>query len=150
MISKALRHLFTVFRSQAFTGILVGFCLLTGTAMAAAKGIDWESLNLTQQQDSQLTSLEQSWGKKHNEVTAQIQSDTQELQKMLPNGDPQKIRVIQNRISTNKMYLMNESVDVFLKKRDLLTPPQRVQLQKMFMAPKNGQVPTTIPATGVN
>ncbi|HEY9745137.1 MAG TPA: hypothetical protein V6C99_02850, partial [Oculatellaceae cyanobacterium] len=57
-----------------------------------------------------------------------------ELRAILPTGDTQRIRQLQNRITANKMFLMNQSIDTFLRKRETLTPAQRMQLQKMLPA----------------
>jgi hypothetical protein len=108
--------------------------ILVCPTIACAKDIDWESLNLTPQQESQIGRLESSWEKTHAEIGAQIERDSAELRALLPMGDPQRIRQLQNRITSNKMFLMNQSMDTFLKKRDTLTPAQRLQLQKMLPA----------------
>lgn len=106
--------------------------LLACPALALAKDIDWDSLNLSPQQEVQIERLEDSWEKTHAEVGTQIQRDMAELRNILPTGDSQRIRGLQNRITTNKTYLMNQSMDIFLKKRDMLTPAQRNQLQQMI------------------
>ncbi len=97
-----------------------------------ARNINWEGLNLSPQQESQIHQLEDSWEKTHEQVSVQIERDTAELRAILPTGDIQRIRLLQNRITSNKMYLMNQSMDTFLKKRDALTPTQRTELQKMM------------------
>lgn len=99
-----------------------------------ARDLDWGSLNLTPQQENQINRLEDNWEKTHEEVNVQIERDTAELRKILPTGDTARIRMLQNRITTNKMYLMNASMDTFLQKRDALTPGQRQMLQKMMPA----------------
>jgi Spy/CpxP family protein refolding chaperone len=106
--------------------------LLIPTQPSLAKEIHWDDLNLTPQQESQIQNLETNWEKTHQEVSGQIEKDMAELKTLLPSGDTQRIRQLQTRISTNKMYLMNESMDTFLRKRDMLTPAQRTQLQKLL------------------
>jgi Spy/CpxP family protein refolding chaperone len=108
--------------------------ILVCPAFACARDIDWESLNLSPQQESQIGRLESSWEKTHAEIGAQIERDSAELRALLPTGDTQRIRQLQTRITSNKMFLMNQSMDTFLKKRDTLTPAQRLQLQKMLPA----------------
>jgi Spy/CpxP family protein refolding chaperone len=120
-----------VFSSTAFVSALLAFsCPLP----ALARDINWSSLNLTPQQESQIERLEESWEKTHAEVGAQIERDAAELRAILPTGDTQRIRQLQNRITANKMFLMNQSIDTFLRKRETLTPAQRMQLQKMLPA----------------
>jgi Spy/CpxP family protein refolding chaperone len=97
-----------------------------------AKDIHWASLNLTAQQESHINQLESQWQHTHSEVAAQIYRDREELRMLLPTGDIQRIRLLQNRMMTNKMFLMNESMNTFLQKRDTLTPDQRAQLQRML------------------
>ena len=99
---------------------------------ALAKDIHWSSLNLTTQQETHINQLENQWQHTHAEVAAQIARDREELRMLLPTGDIQRIRLLQNRMMTNKMFLMNESMNTFLQKRDTLTPDQRTQLQKML------------------
>ena len=110
----------------------MGLVVFSGWALA--KNIDWESLNLTPQQEIQVSHLEEAWKKVHAEIGAQIEHDTAQLRAILPTGNTQQIRELQNRITTNKIYLMNQSMETFLKKRDTLTPIQRAQLQKMLPA----------------
>lgn len=119
------------FDSSAFVSALA---LLACPGLAYAGNLDWSSLNLSPQQESQIERLEESWEKTHAEVGLQIQRDSAELRAILPTGDTQRIRQLQNRITSNKMLLMNQSMDTFLKKRDALTPAQRLQLQKMLPA----------------
>jgi Spy/CpxP family protein refolding chaperone len=119
-------------RNQA--GMVLRTVLVAGSlfSMAHAGEINWQILNLTPQQSTQMQTLEDGWHKVHQNLSAQIQRDMAELKTILPTGDSQKIRELQTRIMTNKTYLMNESMDTFLKKREMLSPEQRSQLQKML------------------
>lgn len=119
-------------RNQA--GMALRAALLAGFLLATAHAgeINWETLNLTPQQSTQMQTLEEGWHKIHQNLSVQIQRDMAELKTILPTGDSQKIRELQTRIMTNKNYLMNESMDTFLKKREMLSPEQRSQLQKML------------------
>lgn len=108
--------------------LLAGFLF----SIAHAGEINWQTLNLTPQQSTQMQTLEEGWHKIHQNLSVQIQRDMAELKTILPTGDSQKIRELQTRIMTNKTYLMNESMDTFLKKREMLSPEQRSQLQKML------------------
>ncbi|WP_373531892.1 Spy/CpxP family protein refolding chaperone [Vampirovibrio sp.] len=121
----------TLNRACLSLGIAV---VLTGCffSLAQASDINWGHLNLTPQQQTQMQHLENGWHKTHQTVGSQIEKDMAELKTILPTGDSQKIRELQTRIMTNKTYLMNESMDTFLKKREMLSPPQRAQLQKMI------------------
>lgn len=114
--------------------MVLGAAVTTGFlfSMAHAGEINWQTLNLTPQQSTQMQTLEEGWHKIHRNLSAQIQRDMAELKAILPTGDSQKIRELQTRIMTNKTYLMNESMDTFLKKREMLSPEQRSQLQKML------------------
>jgi hypothetical protein len=112
------------------SAILAGFLLTLSNADASE--INWEHLNLTPQQETQMQQLEDAWHKIHQNVAGQIERDMAELKTILPTGDSQKIRELQTRIMANKTYLMNESMDTFLKKREMLSPTQRAQLQKMI------------------
>jgi Spy/CpxP family protein refolding chaperone len=136
VFSQPTGHLlsyFCLYRLGAAT-LLLTFTFLAVPTFGLARDIQWESLNLTPQQESQIHQLENNWEKTHQTVSAQIEKDMEELKTLLPTGDTQRIRQLQTRITANKMYLMNESMDTFLKKRDMLTPGQRSQLQKMIPA----------------
>jgi Spy/CpxP family protein refolding chaperone len=122
------------FRRLLFVFTLLSLDLLSAPLSALAKDIHWDSLNLTPQQENQIDQLESQWERTHAEVAAQIERDRAELKSLLPLGDGQRIRALQNRITTNKMYLMNESMNTFLRKRDTLTPDQRNQLQRLLPA----------------
>lgn len=115
-----------------FELVLVALAFLAINPIAQAKEVRWSSLHLTSQQEIRINRLEDRWQETHTEVSAQIDRDRNELRSLLPSGDTQRIRAIQNRIISNKMYLMNESMNIFLQKRDLLSPDQRAQLQKMI------------------
>lgn len=112
---------------------------------ALAAEIKWDNLNLTPQQETQMDDLESGWQKVHHDVSAQIERDTAELKTILPTGDSQKIRQLQNRIMNNRTYLMNESMDTFLRKREMLSPAQRSQLQQMLPC-GNTNAPVNRPA----
>lgn len=134
---KAFSHSVLITRVQACYRKPVRFLLLAMAIIAPpsaslAGDLDWSSLNLTPQQEVQIQRLESAWAKNHAEVVAQIMRDTAELRSLLPTGEAQRIRELQGRITTNKMYLMNESMNTFLQKREMLTPPQRAQLQKII------------------
>lgn len=109
-------------------GCLLAF--LSPDALAAE--IKWNNLNLTPQQETQMGDLENNWQKVHHDVSVQIERDTAELKTILPTGDSKKIRELQTRIMNNRAYLMNESMDTFLRKREMLSPAQRSQLQQML------------------
>jgi len=125
-------HSFSFHRHLGHWGLLGALIVLSAAACCEARPINWETLNLSPQQEVQMQRLENNWQKKHQEVNSQIERDTLEMKELLPTGDTQRIRQLQSRISTNRMYLMNESMDTFLKKRDMLTPGQRTQLMKMM------------------
>jgi Spy/CpxP family protein refolding chaperone len=122
---------------------LGGTCLLSAMMFLAlpseclAREVNWSGLNLSPQQENQINQLEGNWEKTHEEVSVQIDRDMAELRQILPTGDTQRIRQLQSRITQNKMYLLNQSMDTFLRKRDTLTPVQRQQLQKMMPAKSN-------------
>jgi len=126
--------LFQSNRTAGRTGVLSLLLIAVMPTATLAGEIQWDSLNLSPQQESQMDRLENNWERTHDEVNAQIERDTAELKAILPTGDTQRIRQLQGRITTNKMYLMNQSMDTFLKKRDMLTPGQRQQLQKLIPA----------------
>jgi Spy/CpxP family protein refolding chaperone len=122
---KMLNRVYLSLGAAFLAGCLLSF-------LAHAGEINWEYLNLTPQQQTQMQQLESDWHKIHQNVGGQLEKDMAELKTILPTGDSQKIRELQTRIMTNKTYLMNESMDTFLKKREMLSPTQRAQLQKML------------------
>ncbi|WP_303673490.1 Spy/CpxP family protein refolding chaperone [Vampirovibrio chlorellavorus] len=131
---KSLEFLKSPAQKRNQAGMVLRTALLAASlfSMAHAGEINWQVLNLTPQQSTQMQTLEDGWHKVHQNLSTQIQRDMAELKTILPTGDSQKIRELQTRIMTNKTYLMNESMDTFLKKREMLSPEQRSQLQKML------------------
>lgn len=117
---------------QKFGLLMLGCLMAMGISDALAGEIKWDTLNLTPQQETQMDDLESSWQKVHHDVSVQIERDTAELKTILPTGDSKKIRELQTRIMNNRTYLMNESMDTFLRKREMLSPAQRSQLQQML------------------
>lgn len=134
---------FQLFRDMSV--LALGFWVTLSALPALAGEIKWDSLNLTPQQESQMDNLENDWHKVHQEVSAQIERDTAELRTILPTGDSQKIRQLQTRIMNNRTYLMNESMDTFLRKREMLSPAQRAQLQQMLPCKSNAVRPASGP-----
>lgn len=119
-------------RSVRLGGASLVMVMLMLPSAALARDIDWDRLNLSPQQENQIGRYEDNWEKTHDQISSQIERDTAELKAILPTGDSQRIRFLQSRITQNKMYLLNQSMDTFLKKRDALSPAQRQQLQKMM------------------
>lgn len=134
---------FQLFRDMSV--LMLGFWFTMAGLPAFAGEIRWDSLNLTPQQESQMDNLENDWHKVHQEVSAQIERDTAELRTILPTGDSQKIRQLQTRIMNNRTYLMKESMDTFLRKREMLSPAQRAQLQQMLPCNTNSVRPVSGP-----
>lgn len=112
--------------------------------IAYAGQIKWEELNLTPQQANHIERLETDWEKERAVVTDQIARDKAELKALLPNGDRERIKFLQRRITHNEMYLMNASLETFLEKRDVLEPDQRSKLQRMMP----GAVPASTSGAG--
>ena len=110
------------------------FVMVLLSGPVPAREVDWNRLHLTPEQESRIHQLEDSWEKTHSDVASRIEQDASELRAILPTGDAQRIRQLQNRITANKMFLMNQSMDIFLQKRNTLTPEQRLQLRKMLPA----------------
>ncbi len=139
-LSQPIRMTFRLRSMQAVASnasLLSALLLVTMAPGALAREINWDGLNLNSQQESQINQLEDGWEKTHEEVSSQINRDMAELKQILPTGDTLRIRQLQNRITTNKMYLMNQSMETFLRKRDTLSPTQRQQLQKMMPVGNN-------------
>jgi len=130
--TSALRQCFSLDGVPVLSLSAACLLILSMPLAALARDVNWASLNLNSQQETQLNQLENNWEKTHDEVSVQIERDTAELRQILPTGDTQRIRQLQTRITMNKMYLMNQSMETFLKKRDMLSPDQRQQLQKML------------------
>jgi len=80
----------------------------------------------------QIEQLEAAWQQIHAQGQAQLDRHISELRALLPTGDTGKILQLQTRINHEKNYLLNQSMDIFLKKRAVLTPAQRLQLQRMI------------------
>jgi hypothetical protein len=99
---------------------------------ANATDVNWKELNLSPQQSSQINSLELNWEKNHQRLTHEIHQDQTAIKQLLLTGDREKIQTLQRRIMKNKMDLMNQSTETFMKKREQLNPDQQLRLQKIL------------------
>lgn len=115
-------------------------CLLVGLTMCGtqwlsagmAMAVNWNELNLSPQQSSQIHALEMNWERTHQRITREIEQDQASIKRLLPSGNRTKIQDLQRRIMKNKMYLMNQSTETFMKKREQLNPDQQSRLKRMF------------------
>lgn len=96
--------------------------------------VDWRKLNLTQQQNQQITALETEWNSKYNRVQPQIAELQKKLEKLLPDphSDPLEIMQTQQTIARLKEQLRGEATTNYLRKRAILNEPQQHQLEAML------------------
>ena len=128
-------HPTTLKRCVGSVSLVVMFALLClQPSVADAKDIRWTELNLSPQQLNELERYESEWRRLYMDVSPQIQRDSVELKNLMddPHGDAQRLMELQSRINDNKQRLQNEAMKTFLKKREKLSPEQRMILQRQL------------------
>jgi Spy/CpxP family protein refolding chaperone len=126
--------------TKALLTSMAGLALLTQTSPLAWAGdmnpqpIKWSQLNLNDQQEQTLSSLDAHWRQTYTTLAPQIQDDKQTLRQMLgsSNVDEQKIMALQNRIQQNEQRLRLEATRTFVQKCKQLSPDQRERIQHMM------------------
>ncbi|MEM0951670.1 MAG: Spy/CpxP family protein refolding chaperone [Cyanobacteria bacterium P01_H01_bin.74] len=112
--------------------ILILFVLIAVVQPHAALAMDWQKLDLSPQQQTQINTLEANWKRTHHQLQGEINRDQAAVKRLLPSGKKPEIQELQKRIMKNKMRLMNESTNTFMKKRDTLSPTQQQKLKQMM------------------
>jgi len=95
--------------------------------------IDWNKLNLTSAQSTQLKTLEQQWFRESSEIIPQIRDDQSKLQKAIAdhNADPVQVMTLQQAVARRKEQLNSLAMQNFLAKKKVLDEGQKKQLEDM-------------------
>jgi hypothetical protein len=96
--------------------------------------VNWDSLNLSNQQRSNLNSLDAQWHNTVTEVAPRIQGNEKKL-KLLMNSskaDESQIIRLQEQIHEDKTRLKVQATQIFLDKRKCLNREQQDKLRKMI------------------
>ena len=67
---------------QGSISLFTLFLLCNVSSISEAHHIDWDTLNLSPQQESQMQHLESNWEKTHQEVNGQIEKDMAEMKEI--------------------------------------------------------------------
>jgi Spy/CpxP family protein refolding chaperone len=96
--------------------------------------VNWASLDLSPQQQSEIGRLESEWRNIYASLYPQILRDRAELKRLLnePNTNTQKVMELESRIQANEQKLGSEATRIFLNKKNNLNPVQRVKLQQFI------------------
>lgn len=105
-----------------------------GGAAGLRRCIDWQRLNLNQQQSQTIGSLDSDWNGKYQRLQPQIIQNQQKLQRLLPDpkSDPLEIMATQQTIARLKEQLRNDATTNYLRKRAALNEAQQHQLEGML------------------
>ena len=103
--------------------------------LPAACSIDWNKLNLTSSQSSQIQQLEQSWYKDSGDIIPQIREDQTKLQRAIAdhNADSITVMALQQSVARKREQLNSLAMQSFLNKKKC--PRQRSEessLEDMF------------------
>ena len=84
--------------------------------------VDWSKLNLTQQQNQQIQTLESQWQQDYNQIKPSIQDEQRRLQRLLEthNADPVELMAVQQSITRKKEQLNAAATANYLRKRQVL------------------------------
>lgn len=117
--------------------IAVIFLILTAFPCAAGQYypvICWECLNLNQTQAAQIKMLDVQWQNTSYVLRKKIEQEQKKLRYIMTNpfATDKEIRELQDRILASKQELRNRALEIFLRKRGVLTPLQRRQLHEII------------------
>jgi hypothetical protein len=96
--------------------------------------IDWSRLNLNPDQNTKIQQLEDEWAHQYNDLRPVIVDDQQKLTKLLAdhNSDPVEVMSLQQQIARKREHLNGLATANYLKKRQVLTENQQVNLEQMI------------------
>ena len=117
--------------TKFFIIILLLFCSCPSLANT---GVNWNLLNLSDWQKTEINNLNSSWQKTSMNLSKQIIYDQNILKTFLSNplSSDQDIIKLQNKILLNQNKLSIKAMENFLQKRSLLNALQRQRLHKIL------------------
>jgi len=103
-------------------------------AFAEFVQVQWERLELSQDQRSNLTHLDKQWQNRYTELVPRIQANEQKLRRMMnaSHPDEREIMQLQQQIHEDKLQLKMDATQIFLHKRRVLSQDQDKKLMKMI------------------
>ncbi len=109
--------------------------------------INWEDLDLSDEQTQRLHQLDAQWAQTYNRLHPQIKQDQFILRKLMesPDGTPEAMMRVQNRLERNRHQLHTSATHILMQKKQSLTDDQRQQLHDM-MAPATTATRGIVPA----
>lgn len=92
--------------------------------------INWQAMDLSPEQQSQLHQIDNQWQQTYNRLSPQVRQDTQALRQQLNSPTPNEATVmqLQSRIHSNEETLRQEATKAYLQKNRLLNPAQREEM----------------------
>ncbi len=96
--------------------------------------VDWNKLNLTQQQNQQIQQLESQWQQDYQQIRPALQDDQVRLKRLLEthNADPVELMAVQQSINRKREQLNAAATANYLRKRQVLNENQQHQLGQMI------------------
>ncbi len=96
--------------------------------------IDWNKLELTPQQNSQIQQLEQQWYKESGEILPVIREEQLKLQKLIGEHNPDSLQIValQQSIARRKEQLNLAAMQNYLSKEKILNDKQNMQFEQMI------------------
>lgn len=130
-----MRRLFDrlcILKAPCVCGLLLS--LVTGLACAEYVQVQWERLELSQDQRSNLTHLDKQWQNRYSELVPRIQANEQRLRKLMnaSHPDEREIMQLQQEIHEDKLQLKMDATQIFLHKRRILSQDQDKKLMKLM------------------
>jgi hypothetical protein len=118
---------------------LLALCVAAGFWLQAqAKSdfqeIQWETLDLSEQQRQSIQQLDQHWHSTVSEVVPRIQEQEKRLKHLMSSQKPDEptILQVQQSIHQDKSRLKMEATQIFLRKRKILNKQQENRLLRMI------------------
>ncbi|MCA9805951.1 MAG: hypothetical protein KC777_28480 [Cyanobacteria bacterium HKST-UBA02] len=115
----------------------VVFALVQGPARAEGDApcghcnIDYEKLDLSNDQSLKIQQLDQQWFDTYQKMHPKIQEKQQQLKKLMasPNSDPTELIMLQQKIDKENSELKSFAISIWTKKKEILNDAQKEKLQ---------------------
>jgi Spy/CpxP family protein refolding chaperone len=109
-------------------------CWLQAQAKQDLLEVNWDSLDLSDQQRSSLNNLDQQWKNTVSQIAPRLHANERLLKHMIYSSTPNEDQILQLQedIHEDKMRLKMNATEIFLDKRRVLNPQQQEKLQQII------------------
>jgi Spy/CpxP family protein refolding chaperone len=118
--------------ASALVLVTAGLALCNSDCMK----VNWEHLELNDQQRSQIKEVDSQWRSKASGLFPRLQQKQDKLNRLMrePEANPQQVMQLQQEVHQDKMELNMHATQLYLNKKRILSPVQRQKLEHMLEA----------------